>query len=639
MNVFNIYTRILLASVFILGSFFVVPYVTYDNSINRWLPEESNSIKSYKTFLEDFNSDAMLIVSLETENNSATRKKIAPYIKKIREIDYVLNVVSWPSKDVQHKTNRFSNQTVYLIHFEPKSHLNPNRPELIDTIHNIFQELKIPYHLAGTGVIFKEINAQTSNNSGHYLIIGLALLMLTTIIIIRSSLATIQTLVLALSAVSSIIYAAALFKISISIAHTIIPVIILFYSTSISMHILSHGGDFRKVISPSIWVIITTAIGFTSFIFSSIPLLQDFAILGLIGLIAVFLFALLIFYPKAYSYNLNPYFFKIENFKLLPFSKALLLFIFILAVSVPGMSKLKSEIHSLSVLSKNSSAYKDHAFIESTVGPYFPMEFTVDASKIERISIVKWIHEVYDIEEVGALISYHRLSPFINKKLAGYQSKSNNNIYRITFLIPLISTNQGIELVNKINQISDKHFTNEKPKLTGYITLYTQVAADLLNAFKNSLVWAFILIFIVMMIYLKNWKLVLIVMLVNVFPIVTMLGLMGSLGINLDMVTIPIGCLLLSIVVDDTIHYLYWYKKTGELKEALHKSGIGIILTTTVICLGFGVLMISEVPPIRYFGFLSVFALIIALISDLILMPAFIKKILKTGVKQLVNED
>ncbi|GAB2775028.1 hypothetical protein GCM10010465_21770 [Actinomadura fibrosa] len=271
-------------------------------------------------------------------------------------------------------------------------------------------------------------------------------------------------------------------------------------------------------------------------------------------------------------------------------------------------------------------AYLDHQFIESNVGPYFPLEYVVETTELESRDIVKWTDSVYSLPEIGAVLSYRQIPPFVSKKKLGYQSKSNPHSFRISFLVPLMSTIEGLDLIQRIDKISSSTFKNGKPEITGFMTLYARVATDLFNSFKKSLFWAVALISAVFLIFLRNWKVSIIAILVNLLPIIIILGFMGWMNIRLDMVTIPIGCLLLSIVVDDTIHYMYWFRKNNDWKMALEKAGPGILVTSIVLSGGFSVFLFSEAPPVRYFGFLSILAIISALILDLLVLPSILQK-------------
>jgi predicted RND superfamily exporter protein len=158
------------------------------------------------------------------------------------------------------------------------------------------------------------------------------------------------------------------------------------------------------------------------------------------------------------------------------------------------------------------------------------------------------------------------------------------------------------------------------------VTIYGHVVNGLLSSFKQSLLISFLVIFLLIAIYLRNIKLILLAMLTNVLPIMVMLGIMGLAGINLDMVTIPIGCLLMSIVVDDTIHFMHWYRKGYEVKPAIEQAGPGILFTTVLLGLGFSTLLLAEAPPVQYFALLSLLALGTALVADLVVLPSLLSK-------------
>lgn len=606
----------------------MLPGLSFDNSISRWLPQDSESFKEYKSFLDDFSSDALLILTLKGNDPEIPEEELQNHLNKIEKSEGVISISKWPPSIVRYKNKIASGNTSYIIRFEPQSYLNPNRPELIHFIHEIFSETGWDYYLGGTGVIHEAINQQTRASTSGFMVTGFLILLSLLLIILRSFTAILQTLMVAFGGVAFMVYVAAILHIPIGIAHTIIPVIIFFYSTSLSLHILAHSGDFRKVIVPSLWVILTTSLGFIAFLFSSTTLLKDFALLGIAGLAGVFISALCMFYPKVNSYRPRALFNVTNKLGLTPFRFILPVLTAVLLICIPGLMKLKAEIHSLSVLSENSKAYKDHQFIESNVGPYFPLEYVVNTSALRPADIGKWINNVYSLEEIGAVISYRQLPPFVNKMEWGYQSKTDPDLFRISFLVPLMSTLEGFDLIQRINRISDTIFSNAKPQITGFMTLYARVADDLLNSFKQSLVWAVVLISLVFFLFLRNWKAALIAIVVNILPVIIILGFMGWMNIRLDMVTIPIGCLLLSIVVDDTIHFLYWYKKKYDWKMALENAGSGILITSVVLTGGFFVLLFSEAPPVRYFGFLSIIAVISALLLDLFVLPSLLNKFL-----------
>jgi hypothetical protein len=109
-------------------------------------------------------------------------------------------------------------------------------------------------------------------------------------------------------------------------------------------------------------------------------------------------------------------------------------------------------------------------------------------------------------------------------------------------------------------------------------------------------------------------------------------GFMGWLGIPLDIASVMIASVALGIIVDDTIHFLYHfrrqYQSNSDLELAIQATyavaGVPLVLTTLVFVGGFLVLTPSLFQPTRTFGLLSAFTIAAAFAADLLLLPALL---------------
>jgi predicted RND superfamily exporter protein len=108
---------------------------------------------------------------------------------------------------------------------------------------------------------------------------------------------------------------------------------------------------------------------------------------------------------------------------------------------------------------------------------------------------------------------------------------------------------------------------------------------------------------------------------------------MGWLNIPLDMATLPIACIVLGIVVDDTIHYFYWYKKTRNVSETLGIVGPGILYSSVIIVLGFSILLVADSPPVRYLAIFCVCGFLFASFADIILLSSLLDEPKKVEIK------
>ena len=118
----------------------------------------------------------------------------------------------------------------------------------------------------------------------------------------------------------------------------------------------------------------------------------------------------------------------------------------------------------------------------------------------------------------------------------------------------------------------------------------------------------------------------------NIIAAFFILGIIGLLGIPLDMMTITIAAITIGIAVDNSIHYIYRFKEEFEKLKNYHKTldrchetvGIAILNTSITIVFGFSILVLSNFIPTIYFGVFTGIAMLLAMLSVLTLLPKLI---------------
>ena len=136
-------------------------------------------------------------------------------------------------------------------------------------------------------------------------------------------------------------------------------------------------------------------------------------------------------------------------------------------------------------------------------------------------------------------------------------------------------------------------------------------------------------IFIMFLILFRNLTLSLIGVVPNFIAAFFILGIIGLLGIPLDMMTITIAAITIGIAVDNSIHYIYRFKEefllNNNYQETLklcHSTvGVAILNTSITIVFGFSILVFSNFIPTIYFGVFTGIAMLLAMISVLTLLP------------------
>jgi predicted RND superfamily exporter protein len=122
-------------------------------------------------------------------------------------------------------------------------------------------------------------------------------------------------------------------------------------------------------------------------------------------------------------------------------------------------------------------------------------------------------------------------------------------------------------------------------------------------------------------------------MIPNILPPVCVFGLLGWLGRPLDVGGMMTASVALGISVDDTAHLLTWFKRAGihgkttareRIDAALARSAAPIVRTSLILGLAFAVFAFCDFTPIAQFGGLLASLLALALVGDLVLLPALL---------------
>lgn len=169
-------------------------------------------------------------------------------------------------------------------------------------------------------------------------------------------------------------------------------------------------------------------------------------------------------------------------------------------------------------------------------------------------------------------------------------------------------------------------------EITGLLVLYNNMLQSLFKSQIQTLGVVMLGIMLMLWILFRSFKLALIGVIPNLLAATSILGLMGWLGIPLDMMTITIAAITIGIAVDDCIHYLYRFREeyptSNDYTATMHYCHANIakaaFYTTITITVGFSILVLSNFIPTILFGVLTAIAMVIALLAALTLMAKLI---------------
>ena len=363
----------------------------------------------------------------------------------------------------------------------------------------------------------------------------------------------------------------------------------------------------------------------------------------------------------------------------------------IIILSLVGISRLEVENSFINYFSKNTEIYKGMKLIDEKLGGTTPLEvilkfgekeknnedvedefedwdnedngenekkywFTKD--KIDRISKV---HNYLDsLPEVGKVLSfssiidvatslnknkplgtlemgvlYSKIPESIKTEIIDPYISIEDNEARISLRI--IDSQEDLRrnnLIKKINyDLKNEIGLNEKEfKLGGVLILFNNLLQSLFKSQILTLGLVMIGILGMFIILFKNIKLSLIGVIPNFIAAFFILGIIGLLGIPLDMMTITIAAITIGIAVDNSIHYIYRFKeefnKLNDYNKTISKChstvGKAILNTSITIVFGFSILILSKFIPTIYFGIFTGIAMLLAMISVLTLLPSLI---------------
>jgi predicted RND superfamily exporter protein len=178
-----------------------------------------------------------------------------------------------------------------------------------------------------------------------------------------------------------------------------------------------------------------------------------------------------------------------------------------------------------------------------------------------------------------------------------------------------------------------KHLGSENfPSVSGMAPLIGVLSKLVVDGQIRSLVLSIVAVFLIVAIAFRSAVAGLISIVPLSAAVLCLFGVMGYVGITLNMATALISSIMIGVGIDYTIHFIYRFRlearKDGDAERAvlrtLTTSGKGIVYNAVSVIIGFMVLMLSGFEPIFFFGFLIVFSIIICLVGALTILPALL---------------
>lgn len=481
-------------------------------------------------------------------------------------------------------------------------------------------------------------------------------------------------------------------QISLSILSILLPTIVLFVSTSDAIHLTNAFRQGKaassrhkylysavnKIFAPTLLTSVTTAIGFLSlYLIPSQPIRE----LGMLAAVAIMIAFLVnfIFGPllltrrkKGKTWQLPVKAF--VCFVLKNRVQIIISAILVCGIASIGMMQLKSDAYLLKDLPEDDPVRKSFELVDDHFGGSKPWELAVWCTDSKReiwdsnwlrelnkvhayiqdslgygrmLSPIELIKYANQVNQGGLTASYQfpktdkaltsavktaqKLNSFIN---AAAIIDSTNTYARVLAFIPDWGAYLSGEKNRRLEAFMKEHVDSAilSHQLTGTTYLIDKSNERVSYNLLKGLLIAALLIAVILMVYFKSLKMLLISVIPNLIPLLLTAGVMGFMEVPIKLTSAIIFVVAFGIAVDDTIHFIGAYQqvnskgKVWPLIRTMRRTGFSILVTTIVIVVGFSLFTFSDFATTFYLGFFLTLSLVSALITDLFLLPLLLKR-------------
>jgi len=201
---------------------------------------------------------------------------------------------------------------------------------------------------------------------------------------------------------------------------------------------------------------------------------------------------------------------------------------------------------------------------------------------------------------------------------------------RLSINTDIVDTSKDLEMIEWVKNYWDTQ-TPYKAEVQGQTTIFAYMQKSVTDTLIFSISLTLLIVAFTMLAIFKNLKMLWLFLLPNIAPIIFVGGVMGYLGISVDIGVAISAAVILGIAVDDTIHFFSKYFESIKVRGfeesidyIISHSGNAMILTTLILSFTFALFGVSSFVPNVNFAIVTVIALNIALLFDLVLLPALL---------------
>ncbi len=338
-----------------------------------------------------------------------------------------------------------------------------------------------------------------------------------------------------------------------------------------------------------------------------------------------------------------------------------------------GLASMKGSMQLNDMQRESSRIMQDHLWFQQNIGPLLPVEIVLRFDRNspwsmgEKLAVVRRVEEaVRSMPGPTSTVSLAAFLPrsgtswgmrsavrrtVINRRLERQRAQlaaaspyladtGEAELWRITVGLEGLDGRRYEQMMAELRRVVDPVLRDVQQRgSSGFSIVYTgtvpllaashpTLIRDLVVSFSVSL----LLIAVVLVFGLQSFRLGLLSVLPNVFPIVLVFGALGHLGRSIDVGSMMTASVGLGIAVDGTVHYLTWFtrgirrglSRHASILDAYRHSAVAMLRTTAICGAGLAVYATSGFLPAARFGCVVCVLLLAALVGDLLLLPALL---------------
>ncbi|MEO1766472.1 efflux RND transporter permease subunit [Thiobacter aerophilum] len=437
----------------------------------------------------------------------------------------------------------------------------------------------------------------------------------------------------------------------------------------------------REIHVASLFNVLTTVAGIASLYFTSIPPIQNYAMIGGVGVGVIYLVVFHLAPPLLVRFDRGRWptrktvlsvtdkiAFKIAQFSMRRAGWVVAGLSILVVAAIPLVLKVTPESDLFKFFPAHHPLTISTRIAEDKLSGVIGLEVVFDAPQrdgFKRVAVLKrlkdfqtWLDKQPEVDRTFSMVdlveemnwAFHGEDPAfrrlpdtdraLSQLLLIYDGRDLDELTNREFRRTRIAMNLNVHgavaigaVIERIRgELERRKLDDLRWDIGGWGRLFADQNALLLSGQVNSFLFAFLTIFLLLALAFRSWRGGLIALIPNLAPLFFIFAIMGLLGMHLDMATVLIAGELLGITVDDTIHLYHGYQRrleqgldhTWAVARSFEASGRAVLAVSVLLTAQFLLLTGSQFQPTVDFGLMSATGLIAGQFFELVLLPALL---------------